>query len=223
MYIGLLPRLSACLVAIGILSTTLDVPLAIWLENNRLPGELVRPFKFAEIGGHGTGAAMVLLATVWLARQHWPRSGQVRFLLRLVGATYMGGLLVDGLKLMVPRVRPRYAELTADVGALETFGHGLLAFGEHSRAALMSFPSGHGAVATGLATALCWFYPPGRPVYICLATLACLQRLLSGSHYLSDVFIGAGLGILGAWLTLRIFAKTRRSDLTESQWSNDDS
>lgn len=190
------------LLVLGIAGFPLDVPLAIWLENNRLPSELLRPFKFAEIGGHGTGAAMLLLATLWLARRQWQRPGYGRFQLRLFAATYLGGLLVNGLKLVVPRVRPRFADLAPHVGAVDTFGRQLLEVGDHSRAALMSFPSGHSAVAAGLAAALCWFHPPGRVVFLSLAALACLQRLLSGNHYLSDVCIGAGLGCLGAWLAL---------------------
>jgi undecaprenyl-diphosphatase len=197
-----LPVISTVLLVIGIAGFPLDVPLAIWLEKNKLPGELLRPFKLAEIGGHGTGAAMLLLATLWLTRQQWQRPGQGRFLLRLVAATYLGGLLVDGLKLVVPRVRPRFADLTPHVGAIDTFGRQLLEVGDHARAAMMSFPSGHSAIATGLAAALCWFHPQGRLVFLSLAALACLQRLLSGSHYLSDVCIGASLGLLGAWLAL---------------------
>jgi len=196
------PLIAAALLVIGLISFSVDVPLAIWLGSNRLPGELMRPFKFAEIGGHGTGAAMVLLATFWLTRQRWHLPGQWQVLLRLVAATYLGGLLVDGLKLAIPRVRPRYAELAGDVGAFDTFGRQLLALADHSRAALMSFPSGHSAIAAGLAAVLCWLHPAGRPVFITLAVLACLQRLLSGSHYLSDVCIGASLGLLAAWLTL---------------------
>lgn len=204
------PLIAIALLVIGLVSFNFDVPLAIWLQNNKLPGELMRPFKFAEIGGHGTGAAMVLLTTLWLTRQRWPQPGQRKVLLRVVAATYLGGLLVDGLKLAIPRVRPRYAELAPDVAAFDTFGRQLLTFADHSRAALMSFPSGHSAIAAGLAAVLYWVHPAGRPVFIILAVLACLQRLLSGSHYLSDVCIGASLGLIGAWLALQLRWPVRR-------------
>ncbi|MCP9880011.1 phosphatase PAP2 family protein, partial [Cyanobium sp. A1C-AMD] len=67
-----------------------------------------------------------------------------------------------------------------------------------SRSALMSFPSGHAAVAAGLAVSLCWFYPRGRSVFIALAILASFQRINSLSHFLSDICIGAAIGIAGA-------------------------
>jgi undecaprenyl-diphosphatase len=214
--VGSLPLLAAALLVVGLVALLLDVPLAIWLEGNRLSGELLRPFKFAEIGGHGTGAAMLLLATLWLRRQRWTSgAAQGAVPLRLVAATYLGGLLVDGLKLVVPRVRPRFADLAPHLGAIDTFGRQLLELGEDSRAALMSFPSGHSAIAAGLAAALCWFHPPGRAVFLCLAGLACLQRLLSGAHYLSDVCIGASIGLLGAWLALHSIRAPRLFALGE--------
>jgi len=70
-------------------------------------------------------------------------------------------------------------------------------------AALMSFPSGHAAVAAGFAAALGWKYPQGRWVFFVLAVLAVVQRLSSSSHYPSDVAVGAGLALVAAsvWLS----------------------
>ena len=110
--------------------------------------------------------------------------------------------MVDGFKLVVPRVRPQAASLNALTSVLDTFGNSLLRPEFHSRAALMSFPSGHAATAAGLAATLCWLAPKGRPVFATMAVLACLQRLVGGSHYLSDLCFGAALGLLAAWLCL---------------------
>lgn len=197
-----LPSLATVLIWLGVLAFALDVPIAIWLQENDLPSELLKPIKLAEIGGHGTGAAMVLFSAIYLARKEGSITHRRRQLSRLIAATYLGSLVVDGLKLVIPRVRPRFADFTVGLNAQETFGSQLLEFGEHSKAALMSFSSGHSAVAAGLATALWWIHPPGRLVYLTLAILASLQRVINGWHYLSDVLIGAGIGLMGAWLVL---------------------
>jgi membrane-associated phospholipid phosphatase len=198
----ILLSLATILIWLGALAFALDVPLAIWLQEHEMPSELLKPIKFAEIGGHGTGAAMVLFAAIYLARKAESIPHRRRQQVRLIAATYVGSLVVDGLKLVVPRVRPRFADFTVALNAQDTFGSQLLEFGEHSKAALMSFPSGHSAVAAGLAAALCWFHPPGRLVYLTLAILASLQRIIHGWHYLSDVLIGAGIGLMGSWLVL---------------------
>jgi hypothetical protein len=64
--------------------------------------------------------------------------------------------------------------------AMDTFGRQLLEAGSHSRSTLMSFPSGHAAVAFGLAASLGWYFPAGRPAFIALAILASLLHAASG-------------------------------------------
>jgi membrane-associated phospholipid phosphatase len=68
----------------------------------------------------------------------------------------------------------------------------------------MSFPSGHAAVAAGLATALAWKYPHGLPVFACLAAAAAAQRLFSSAHYPSDVLFGAACGVAAAAVCLGV-------------------
>ena len=214
----ILPLVATILIGFGVLAFALDVPLAIWLHEHELPSELLKPFKFAEIGGHGTGAAMVLFAAIHLARKGASTTHRRQQLARLIAATYVGSLVVDGLKLVIPRVRPRFADFSVGLNAQDTFGRQLLELGEHSKAALMSFPSGHSAVAAGLAAALCWLHPSGRLVYLTLAVMASLQRIIHGWHYLSDVLIGAGIGLLGAYLTLHY--KTATVNRGQSEFDN---
>jgi len=49
--------------------------------------------------------------------------------------------------------------------------------------------------AAGLATALCWKYPHGIPVFALLAALAAAQRVVSSAHYPSDTAFGAAVGV----------------------------
>lgn len=201
-----LPRqiltLASALLLLGLLAFFIDLPVANLMAGKPIPKEIMRIFNFSEIGGHGTGAAMILLAALACSKLNWRRQMDRRLAWRLIGGTYLGGLIVDLLKLLIPRVRPRYALLDNAGNVLDTFGRQLLEAGDHSRSALMSFPSGHAAVAAGLAASLCWFHPATRPACIALAILASLQRLSSTNHYLSDVCIGAALGLVGAFLCM---------------------
>ena len=190
------------LVIAGIGALALDIPVTLFLKTKPLHKELARIFNLAEIGGHGTGAAMILIGALVIARPNWRRLSDRLLALRLIGGTYLGGLIVDVFKLLIPRVRPHSAMLEPGSQAMDTFGRQLLEAGGHSRSALMSFPSGHAAVAFGLAASLSWYFPAGRPAFIALAILASLQRLFSGAHYLSDICIGAALGLVGAWLCM---------------------
>ncbi len=186
----------------GLLAFSIDVPLALFLKTKPLHKEVARVFNLAEIGGHGTGAAMILIAALVIARCNWGRLSERMLAFRLIAGTYLGGLIVDVFKLLVPRVRPHSALLEPGTQAFDTFGRQLLEAGSHSRSTLMSFPSGHAAVAFGLAASLGWFFPPGRAAFFGLAILAALQRPTSGAHYLSDICFGAALGLIGAWLVM---------------------
>jgi undecaprenyl-diphosphatase len=63
---------------------------------------------------------------------------------------------------------------------------------------MMSFPSGHAAVAAGFAAAMGWKYPHARPFFAILAVCAAAQRVVTSAHYPSDVAFGAAIGLLGA-------------------------
>jgi undecaprenyl-diphosphatase len=66
----------------------------------------------------------------------------------------------------------------------------------------MSFPSGHAAVAAGLATALAWKYPHGAATFALLAAAAAAQRVVSSAHYPSDIAFGAAIGVAVAAVCL---------------------
>ncbi len=90
---------------------------------------------------------MILIAALGCSRLNWRRQVERSLAWRLIGGTFLGSLVVDVLKLLIPRVRPRVAQLENAGAVLDTFGRQLLEAGDHSRSALMSFPSGHAAVA----------------------------------------------------------------------------
>ncbi len=194
-----------------------DIPVARWCRANRLPKEIVRLVDHGEVFGYALSVAVILLVTIALdpIMRHARRVTAARWDIgRLVLATYAGGLVVDILKHTITRVRPRAIDLAGVGSVFDTFGtffwtaaatsgdvpEKLGWFGKP--ADLMSFPSGHAAVAAGLATALAWKYPHGWPIFAALAALATAQRLVSGAHYPSDVAFGAACGVAMAAICL---------------------
>ena len=196
-----LPLLAAVLAAAGLAAFSIDLPVARWWAGHRLPGELDRFVNLSEAVAHGLGAGTILLAAYLLDPGLRGRSGRRPLWAMLAGA-FGGGLSVYLIKAAVDRVRPRAADLASLTTAAETFARpdGL------GGSDLHSFPSGHSAVAAGLAAVLSWRYPAGRWLFSALATTACLQRLASSAHYPSDVCFGAALGLLVTWAALRWLA-----------------
>lgn len=202
-----LAMIALALVIAGGLAFAIDLPVASWCKTHRLPGELARLLNFAEVGGHALGVAVLLAVAIFLDRTLRPlplrpTSSSSRDLARIVSAAYAGGLVVDTIKASVDRVRPRAADLTSFASALATFGDGAAATATGRGADLMSFPSGHAAVAAGFAAALGWKYPHGRPLFALLAAAAAAQRVVTSAHYPSDVAFGAALGLVGAFVCL---------------------
>lgn len=194
---------ATALVAVGAAALLIDLPVAGWCKTHRLPGEIGRLINLLEISGHSLGAAIGLIAVVTLDRTlRLPLPGRFasgeRAFARMIAATYLGGLLVDLIKISVARVRPRAADLTSVASVFGTFGDSALAVDKPHLADLMSFPSGHSAVAAGLAAALAWRYPHGWPLFAFLAAATAIQRVVTSAHYPSDVACGAAVGLIAA-------------------------
>ena len=196
------------LAAAGGLLLPVDLPVAGWFREHDLPGDLARLVDFSEVFAHGLGAAAVLGVAVALDPS-LRRAGARWDLARLCIAAFSGGLIVDVIKGIVTRVRPRSADLTSLASAFGTFGDQAAAAGVplakgplEKSVELMSFPSGHAAVAAGMATALAWKYPHGLPVFAAVAACAAFQRVVTLAHYPSDVACGAAIGIAAAAICL---------------------
>lgn len=199
---------AACLGA-GCLAFSIDLPVASWFKRrpSPVPGELMRLLNFSEAFAHGLGVAALFAILLTVDRSlalPWPGRDAARRnqFLRLVAATAAGGLTVDVIKLLVERVRPRAADLGSVTSVFATFGLSALAGPDPSPSDIMSFPSGHAAVAAGFAAALGWKYRHAAAAFATLAGLAALQRVATSAHYPSDVAFGAAMGLLGAALSL---------------------
>ena len=61
-----------------------------------------------------------------------------------------------------------------------------------------SFPSGHSAASTAVATSLALLHPWLAPLVLPLAATVCVSRVRLAVHHRADVVAGATLGLAGA-------------------------
>lgn len=209
-------RAASALAFLGAAALLIDLPVAEWCKASRVPKELLRLLNLSEVFAHSAGATCILLTALFLDRGlrfpsfswpalRWPSfqpSAAQERLARMVCTTAAGGLAVDLIKLLVDRIRPRAADLGSQASALGTFGDAALAAASASHSDYNSFPSGHAAVATGLAAALAWRYPRGALLFGLFALSASLQRVATSAHYPSDICLGAALALAGAAIFL---------------------
>jgi undecaprenyl-diphosphatase len=111
------------------------------------------------------------------------------------GATVAGaGMLDQILKNLLCRARPGAPEAGAFFANFPCFP---------APYASASFPSGHATTAFALAVLLALWYPRFGWVFLGLAGLVGLSRVILGSHFPSDVLAGA---VLGSAVSLAVHA-----------------
>jgi membrane-associated phospholipid phosphatase len=190
-----------CFAVAALLALTIDRTIALWFQEHRLPGELARLVRLAEVFGWGGGAALIILTAAQLDARRWRVA--VPLAIHSLGA----GLVADTIKLFIARTRPLATHQAASVAdtfvtTLPLINSVVLkdGYGHH----VQSFPSAHAATAVGLAIGLSHFYPRGRWLFAIFAALAMLQRLDARAHYVSDVLAGAALAFFVAAIYARV-------------------
>jgi len=205
-----LPSSSAVLGAfILVLATAilLDEPVAAAMRH--LPHWLVN--LFAQVTVLGEGWVVMLpaaLMSLWFARVSLVASTRreaARAILHadrallVLAAVAVPSVATTVLKHVVGRLRPRYFE---SLGAFHFEPLSLAA----SRA---SFPSGHATTIAALAVAIALVEPRWRRVAVIVAAAVFASRLALEAHYVSDVLAGGLVGMAGAHIVERLFAKAR--------------
>lgn len=170
----------------------LDMPVARYVSQIGLPGDVRKLFAVSEVFAHGFGVALILLTVVVLDPRNRYR------LPRVLWCAFGAGLGAQLAKNFLPRLRPHVCDLTCT--AWQTFvSSGATAYAHTQQLAsrdIHSFPSGHSATTVGLAIGLAWLYPRGRWLFALFAVMAMAQRVESTAHFLSDTLAGAALACL---------------------------
>jgi len=100
----------------------------------------------------------------------------------------IGSIVLHAIKLVLGRRRPR------DDFEMGLYGFQPLSFDPEFN----SFPSGHALTIMCVAVIATAAWPMLAPLWFAVALWLGLTRALLTAHYLSDVFVGAGIGLLSA-------------------------
>lgn len=191
----------------------IDLPLALWLKAHVSQPVFDVFFLVSKLGNGAiwAGVAVALWAAPW-ARQAW-RLGSARAawqatrLRALQAGTMLAslasiGVLVNILKHALGRYRPAK----------------FFATGEHEFSFFVifqksdSFPSGHAATICGAMLCLGWIFPRGRWLFLPLAIVVSLSRLIVHKHFLGDVVAGAALALAVCLVVRRAVAQRWNRD-----------
>lgn len=161
---------------------------ARWSQKMRIAEEPGRLRTFAAFVAHSGDSWFWLLglSLIWVFGGATWRT----WAWHLILPTFCLAFVVLGIKFLVRRPRPE-----GEWGSVyrSTDPH--------------SFPSGHAARAILLAVLIIGFGPPWLAVLMAIwAPLVALARVAMGVHYLSDVVVGALIGVLAGVTALIVFA-----------------
>lgn len=196
-------RLAAMLALLATLALWIDLPVSAWFHaiDQHGPGDLRKGLDLFEAFAHGLGVAVILITVAVLDRR------RRREVWRLGCCAYGAGVVNLLVKCSLARVRPQVfwaSEMPERIGETFLGPTFWLSSEQLVGRSIQSFPSGHSAVAAGLACGLAWLYPQGKYLFAALAALAMLQRVECGAHFPSDTLAGATVGTLVAAVCLSI-------------------
>lgn len=191
----LLSAAGLCLASLAILGSDFEVSRAI--STGDWPSDLRKLVTLCEAFGHGLGVTLILISTWVLAVD------QRRKVPRIAISAFFSGMATNLIKLVIARYRPQFyyqslpgpAAPKAEMESTFVTWFPAANLTDWSDHLVQSFPSSHTSTAFGLAVGLSWAFPRGRVLFFVLAGLAGLQRILSQSHWPSDVFVGAAVGL----------------------------
>lgn len=142
--------------------------------------------------GHWLAAAILALAGAALARHFGAKGADlpllVNYSLAFIASLTVGSAVLHVIKLVLGRRRPR------DDMEMGLYGFVPLAFNLDYN----SFPSGHALTICCVAVIFTCVWPVLWPIWFAVAFVLAVTRALLTAHFLSDVLIGAGIGLIAA-------------------------
>jgi membrane-associated phospholipid phosphatase len=141
-------------------------------------------------GAHWLAISGIALAGAWLAQRIWGRTPLLAQIeqtaLAFLVSLAIASVILHSIKILLGRRRPR-DELELNLYGFRPFTFDL---------ACDSFPSGHALTIFCVAVVLSAAAPMLAPLWFAVAICLALTRVLLNSHYLSDVLVGAGIGLI---------------------------
>lgn len=174
-----------------------DKAIDLWVKNNLSNTWLFQGCTYISYFAHGS--LIKLGAAIWFILIIITDPGMKRKstnkLLYICISVSIAIIIGDGLKYLLGRYRP--------IMLFDQHLYGLHFFS--SEWALNSTPSGHTIRAFAILTSLSLLYRGFTVVYISLAALIGISRVVVTDHYPSDVLFGAFIGIFTAAWTYKYF------------------
>jgi membrane-associated phospholipid phosphatase len=134
-------------------------------------------------------ASLAFVAARMIAASWGPSPGTLllgKTSLAFLASLAVASIILHSIKLLLGRRRPR------DELELNLYGFRPFTFDLSSD----SFPSGHALTIFCVAVVLSAAVPMLAPLWFIAATLLALTRALLNSHFVSDVLVGAGVGLI---------------------------
>ena len=182
----------------GVASLAIDRPLAHFIYDHVSARQhrALDSITHAAKAGHWLAVSLLVLAFAALTRHLGSGGSLIALLIRcslaFLAALTLGSIVLHAIKLVLGRRRPR------DEIEMGLYGFVPLAFNLDYN----SFPSGHSLTIMIVATIATCIWPALWPLWYAIAVLLAGTRALLTAHFLSDVLIGAGIGLLSVRIVL---------------------
>jgi len=187
-------------ILIGVLALAIDRRLAHFIYDHisaRVHKALDSITHYAKAGHWLAAAILALIVAAGMRHSNVlaeEATQLVNYSLAFIASLTMGSALLHVIKLVLGRRRPR------DDMEMGLYGFMPLAFNPDYN----SFPSGHALTICCVAVIFTCVWPLWWPVWFAIAALLAVTRALLTAHFLSDVLIGAGIGLIAAREVLQL-------------------
>ena len=182
------------LIVLGLSALMIDRALAHFIYDhvNARAHKFLDSITHYAKAGHWLGAAILALVVAACFKHFNLFSDEVTLLinysLAFIASLTLGSAILHVIKLVLGRRRPR------DDMEMGLYGFMPLAFNLDYN----SFPSGHALTISCVAVIFTCVWPGLAPLWFGIAAALAVTRALLTAHFLSDVLIGAGIGLIAA-------------------------
>ena len=179
---------------VGLLALAIDRRLAHFIYDHvsaKMHKALDSITHYAKAGHWLAAAILALIVAAGMRKfQVLPEEATllVNYSLAFIASLTMGSAILHVIKLVLGRRRPR------DDMEMGLYGFVPFAFNTDYN----SFPSGHALTICCVAVIFTCVCPMMWPVWFAVAAILAVTRALLTAHFLSDVLIGAGIGLIAA-------------------------